>query len=700
MSGHQFNDHTIKQIFEVYDFIIDPANGSVPWVTDFPQHTKAKLADIIKVTPRPQRPETTTVRQTRRSLDIPTYPPTWRIDRWAFQNALSAVTRLLPPELSDLPSTSLDDHSPDTPQEPSVNHPPEQASSASAPNPTSVTQAQASLQGSSSIQESHIRQSEAYDPTSEDADALASLIPTLNLIDSHQAALRDIQQAALIDSQQAATQTLRLLDRQEVRGRLFTDTSTQTQQHIPSSTAPNPSNMGDAAPVEEQGVVNLLRDDGVQALMTKFGEFIDAIKDAKGGSSHHWKLSHVGFLNPHIQESFGYGDHVQVGADVHWRNVYLFEESVKEHAKDPTRRAIIQRDFPQLLRGSAQSWWAGEISAVTRELLLVDLNLALEKVVERFKPDTCDALNQLKSPSSIFSPQRILNAESVREWAGGIFRLAKAAGRTTEEQQMAEVYNLLYPSLRQLIARPTAIFKVEDFLVHLEEKTKAHKADLASKGGRPTLDSRPTISQMMAMPSYSPAAGFTPSPPAPIIPVQRQLPAPVAYAYTSEGQPVIEPSADDFDDQADDTYFNNGRQNRSFGDRRQFQGRPSFRGQYRGNSGFSPRGNNSYSPRRNYDTRGSYDPRRPRYGYRTSFGARGRSNRWAGRGQPRRWRRWVRTGNEGQQAYLETETYIASDDVELEDKEAKLRDEGYYMLEELTDEEEDDDTLANQHTSS
>lgn len=61
----------------------------------------------------------------------------------------------------------------------------------------------------------------------------------------------------------------------------------------------------------------------------------------------------------------------------------------------------------------------------------------------------------------------------MREWTGGIYRLARAAGRTTEDQQTAEVYNLLYLSLRQLVERPSRAFAVEDFLVHLEEEARA-----------------------------------------------------------------------------------------------------------------------------------------------------------------------------------------------------------------------------------
>ena len=49
------------------------------------------------------------------------------------------------------------------------------------------------------------------------------------------------------------------------------------------------------------------------------------------------------------------GDHVQIGTDVHYRNVYMFTESVQEHASHPARRDIIARDFNQLLRGDADT---------------------------------------------------------------------------------------------------------------------------------------------------------------------------------------------------------------------------------------------------------------------------------------------------------------------------------------------------------
>ncbi|KAI1745183.1 hypothetical protein F4680DRAFT_177640 [Xylaria scruposa] len=123
-------------------------------------------------------------------------------------------------------------------------------------------------------------------------------------------------------------------------------------------------------------------------------------------------------------------------------------------------------------------------------------------------------------------PECNLSRESVRDWAGGIFRLARAAGRTSTEQQMSEVYNLLCPSLKQLVARPSAAFELEDFFTHLEEKSRAHKDELLDRSGLSQYAiPRPTISQMMARPQPQAI-----NPPAP----RPMLPAPTAYSYENE----------------------------------------------------------------------------------------------------------------------------------------------------------------------
>ena len=94
-----------------------------------------------------------------------------------------------------------------------------------------------------------------------------------------------------------------------------------------------------------------------------------------------WKLQHIGFFNPNVDISFGSGDHVQIGTDVHYRNVYMFTESVQEHAANPVRREVIARDFSQLLRGDAQAWWSSELDYTTRQQIIGNLELALAKVI-------------------------------------------------------------------------------------------------------------------------------------------------------------------------------------------------------------------------------------------------------------------------------------------------------------------------------
>ncbi|KAJ8132012.1 hypothetical protein O1611_g1611 [Lasiodiplodia mahajangana] len=81
------------------------------------------------------------------------------------------------------------------------------------------------------------------------------------------------------------------------------------------------------------------------------------------------------------------------------------------------------------------------------------------------------------------------NGTSIRNWATGIVRLCRAANRGSAAEQMAELYNMIYPGLKQLIVKPddTPGFRLEDFLTHLEEKAVAHRGTLAQQNTPQTI---------------------------------------------------------------------------------------------------------------------------------------------------------------------------------------------------------------------
>ncbi len=115
----------------------------------------------------------------------------------------------------------------------------------------------------------------------------------------------------------------------------------------------------------------------------------------------HFRTTHENHAHPIV---FGIRDHVQFREGIDWWNFYLSKDGVREHAMDANRRAIVQPGFPQLLRGSAESWWAGEISSTIRRECFGNLEITMERILEGFKLDTADALNQLKSPQAMVYP--------------------------------------------------------------------------------------------------------------------------------------------------------------------------------------------------------------------------------------------------------------------------------------------------------
>ncbi|RYC53870.1 hypothetical protein CHU98_g12341 [Xylaria longipes] len=110
-----------------------------------------------------------------------------------------------------------------------------------------------------------------------------------------------------------------------------------------------------------------------------------------------------------------------------------------------------------------------------RQLLLGDLDTALRKTVGRFKPDTSDALNQLKSPQSIFSASGIQAGESVRGWAGGIFRPARAARRLSDGLHCS-------PANARGQDQQRAYYENEAYIVTDDDELEAEEAQLVDEG--------------------------------------------------------------------------------------------------------------------------------------------------------------------------------------------------------------------------
>jgi hypothetical protein len=105
-----------------------------------------------------------------------------------------------------------------------------------------------------------------------------------------------------------------------------------------------------------------------------------AVRDASHNqaSTQGWKLANVGVFNPLPSDGNDtmVADHIVMGQDTHWRNLFLFIDSARLQAEHDERRAIIQCDFAQLLKGDAQPWWAGRCSDNERYRMSTDVEIA------------------------------------------------------------------------------------------------------------------------------------------------------------------------------------------------------------------------------------------------------------------------------------------------------------------------------------
>lgn len=409
-------------------------------------------------------------------------------------------------------------------------------------------------------------------------------------------------------------------------------------------------------------------------------------------ATHGWKIQQVGYLNPNLDLSFGGGDHTQVGSDTHWRNVLLFADSVREHALDPARSKVLARDFPQLLRGNAQGWWAAELSTDTKTLMLGNLEKLLEKTIERFKVTESEALRFLENDK--FKLDHVHAGVSIRDWAAEHVRYCRAANLSLTSQQMSHLYNSLYAQLRVLVLRPDKGMRLDDYLTHLEEKAQAHRdavlVEPKAVFPRPNLEELEyaSINQRLLNKRVD-------------IVNRPMLPAPVAYMQES----AEEHGSYDQDYDGDNSFqadrqgqgnrpgyqFPRGNQDPN-ADQQFRRYSPSYRGQYRGR--FNGRGNFRGNFRANY--RGNF---RGRYNgpYRGRF-----DGRRFDRG-PRRFNRWIRTGRGDQSAYFQDEQYVPVDEQDKTGIEEQLTADGYFFLEEVVRDEEDayyyEESVENQDKS-
>lgn len=483
-----------------------------------------------------------------------------------------------------------------------------------------------------------------------------------------------------LESASESSSSLQLSPHQSSEPSLPRVSSPEADSGVNMASPPDPDSVRRAA---EMGAA-------LSAALTQ-GPIGDLIRDFANNqnskkSIHGWKIQNIGYFHPNLDPSYGVGDSATIGADVHWRDVFLFEEAVREAAKNPSKKEIILSNFPQLFRGDAQLWYTGQVDLTTKQVMHTNLDLALSKVVEKFRPDAADALKYLFSQDSQFTEESYRKGLSIQSWSMGIIRACKAAGLDLPIQHMLQIWNSLYPNLRALVVKPGAGLKLDEFLQHLEEKAHTHRETVP---GAPDSHINSFLPKPMSL-NQMLIAGVNPTN------TQGQKLLTAAFANLADQAFTGEQVADSgVSEQATHSYW--ARTGQAGGSSTQPAGSDDSRGgayrvdSTRGRGGYrgSYRGYN-----RRFQRPFAGGDRGNRYqGYQRGRGGRGRGFRFRRSFQPyrRRWQKWVKPKKNGESWQgIEDECFLAADDPQLEDHAKELRDEGYLMIEEYDSEGEEE----------
>ncbi|KAL7808638.1 hypothetical protein V8C26DRAFT_285088 [Trichoderma gracile] len=206
-----------------------------------------------------------------------------------------------------------------------------------------------------------------------------------------------------------------------------------------------------------------------------FGRLLDTTalqSTSPGGIKDYWKITHIGYFDP------GAEDDAVSGNTVVWNTVDQFVESIQDNATTDERRGHIALNLPQLLRGPALHWWGSLLLPQEKHQIKQSVDNWIAALTKQFQLDQVDAVTQLTKQQ--YTDDNCRNGLDIRPWAMKFFRLATAAGFTTNGQQLSQLYLHISPSLRELVLKPHKTMSKNDYLEHLRDKQQARTSALTA----------------------------------------------------------------------------------------------------------------------------------------------------------------------------------------------------------------------------
>ena len=180
-----------------------------------------------------------------------------------------------------------------------------------------------------------------------------------------------------------------------------------------------------------------------------------------------WKAEEVGYFYPHLEDSYGLGDFVNVGRDVFYRSVEAFIDRVHDVAADKGE-ALVTQNLSTCLRGPAQTWYTSELSDESKVAMRSGLRFWIDRLRGRFRLNPAEATDFLKRLD--YGYAQVSQGKTPGEYLSTMFRYGKEVGMS-DLGIMLYAYQGIHIDFRVQLIQPTQSTTREEFASHLEQKT-------------------------------------------------------------------------------------------------------------------------------------------------------------------------------------------------------------------------------------
>jgi len=184
-----------------------------------------------------------------------------------------------------------------------------------------------------------------------------------------------------------------------------------------------------------------------------------------------WKIQETGCFWPDAPERYGTDSIFVDKNQVCYRDAALWIARVDEMARrNPARDAILKRDMPLLLRGSALMWYEQQLSVTEKAALRLSVDAWTARIKSEFGIRFHEADQWLRN--NRYTAEDNLNDISVRKFAMDLFRYSRVWGESTDRQLATRLYGALHPELRQLLPEPTEGVVLGEFVAAVDAKQR------------------------------------------------------------------------------------------------------------------------------------------------------------------------------------------------------------------------------------